>query len=166
MSITIDPNLLLDFFLKYSRFEYALKASGFVIGIGRPLEGGIKRAAPDWNSFSDSIRDTFDRNRVDRLKEAVDYLWNNPPFIEVITTDSEILWEPPLYDQNSFNVRQLLRFVMNIRNNLFHGGKYGNIPDAEVQERTKNLLDAGLVIIEECLRLNHDVKSIYDNAVL
>ena len=48
----IDADLLLDFFLVFSRVEYALKNGGFV-------KGDERRVDPDWDGFAASIKDQF-----------------------------------------------------------------------------------------------------------
>ncbi len=53
--IAIDRELVLQFFLTFARFEFALKATGYARGNENFVE-------PDWNAFATSIRDAFDEN--------------------------------------------------------------------------------------------------------
>ena len=52
---TVSKELLLEFFLTFSRFEYALKATGYYKR--RPVKPpDWPKAEPDWDRFAASLR--------------------------------------------------------------------------------------------------------------
>jgi hypothetical protein len=51
-NVPIDRELVLDFFLRFSRFEFALKITGYACG-------DDARVDPDWNRFAADIRSTL-----------------------------------------------------------------------------------------------------------
>lgn len=65
--LSLPRELAGEFFLAFSRFEFALKASGFA----RQTDRGIE---PDWDGFADSIHGSFDPAITSDLKAAVEYL--------------------------------------------------------------------------------------------
>ena len=160
----INRELLLDFFLTFSRFEYALKNSGFFIKHpDRPKSP--QPAEPDWDSFAVSLRTVFDSTKSVELKEACRYLVESPPNKQVIVNGAPA-WETVARDQvTDFAFEFLLRAVRIVRNNLFHGGKY-NIELHETTERTEKLLHSTLVVLRECLRLAPNVQSAFEEASL
>lgn len=162
----VSRKLLLDFFLKFSQFEYALKSSGYFLRAGpnRRNRPGSPDAKPDWDRFAGSLRNDFQINRVEELQRACHYILDNPPNKQVIFNDS-IAWETPVRPQNESDVEFLLRMVRCVRNNLFHGGKH-NIELHENTQRTELLLRSGLVILHECLELAPQVKQEFDQAVI
>ena len=85
MKIEADKDLLIEFFLTFSCFEFALKSSGMYKPPGRddnPNTG--YRAEPDWDNFARSLQSSFQVNSSPQLAEACDYLLLNPPWREVV----------------------------------------------------------------------------------
>ncbi len=166
-NISVKPELLFTFFLNYARFEYALKVSGFVKG-GHIFDKELKSASPDWGKYANSIKNSFDKDTSTDLREAVDYIWENPPWEEVVTAEGKLLFSSPVYDSNKFDINVLLRFVRRVRNNLFHGGKHvhGAVANDRNTERNEILFKSSLIILDACLKLSPDVKSAYDNGII
>jgi len=162
----VNRELLLDFFLTFSRFEYALKAAGFFRRSrrGRYDSRRTPDAEPDWNSFAVSLQPRFQTNANQRLRIACEYLLDSPPWKQVIVNGT-VAWEPPGRPRGESNIEFLLRMVRCVRNNLFHGGKH-NIAVHETRERTERLLDGSLIILKECLSLAPRVKSKFDQAII
>jgi hypothetical protein len=155
--IKIDRELLLNFFLTFSRFEYALKASGFA----REIRGGV---SPDWNRFALILRGSFNKCKDQNLLEACNYFFDNPPLKQVLINGG-LAWETQCQEQNESDVEFLLRMVRCVRNNLFHGGKH-NIWLHEDRERSETLLRNSLIILNECLGLSSQVKRLFDGAII
>lgn len=150
----IDQKLLLEFFMKFSRFEFALKISGFA-------RGNENYVTPAWSRFVQTISKNFNKNRTPELSQACDYYLVNPPQQQVLVGDS-LGWNASIPETNN-GPELILKLVKRVRNNLFHGGKY----NAELHEetaRSEELLRNGLIILEECLYLSPDVKSAYNGA--
>ena len=162
----LSRRLLLEFFLNFSQFEYALKASGYFqransIRQNRP---GPLDAMPDWRHFGEALRKVFQIYRNEELQKACQYMLDNPPRKQVIVNDSAA-WETPVRSHHESDVEFLLRMVRCVRNNLFHGGKHNNELHEDTQ-RIELLLRSGLVILHECLRLAPQVKLKFDQAVI
>ena len=162
----VNRDLLLEFFLTFSRFEYALKASNF---FQHPDQKTVDPrnppdAKPDWDSFGVFLRGVFQSNRTDELQRACEYMIDSPPMKQVIIDDS-IVWETPAIPNNVPEIDYLLRMVRYVRNNLFHGGKY-NIDVHEDTQRTVLLLTYSLTILGECLSLAPEVKRAFNEAVI
>ncbi len=150
METTVDKDLLLEFFLTFSRFEYALKASGY-FKQHSPDRPRLPRAEHDWDRFARSLRASFDPNTSDDLRQACEYLLHSPPNQQVII-HREVAWETPVRPGQETDVEFLLRMVRCVRNNLFHGGKY-NIEVHESPKRTEHLLRSSLTLLSFCLEL-------------
>ena len=159
----VNGELLLDFFLTFSRFEYALKNSGFFVKhADRP--NGPQPAEADWDTFAVSLRTVFDSSKSDEMREACRYLLESPPNKQVIVNGAPA-WETPTLGAAVSDVEFLIRAARIVRNNLFHGGKY-NIELHETTERTEKLLHSTLVVINGCLALSPNVRQAYDQAIL
>jgi len=158
--------LIENFFLTFSRFEYALKASNFFKQPNPSVTNALRPrdAQPDWDSFAVSLRQTFQNDKNDRLLEACEYIIESPPWKQVIINDA-LAWESPIRPEHETDIEFILRMVRCIRNNLFHGAKFNN-EDFEQKERTKKLLDCSLIILQECLSLSARVKDAYDEATI
>jgi hypothetical protein len=164
-----NRELLLEFFLTFSRFEYALKAIGF---FKKPDPKKYKSAKPpsaepDWRTFRISLRNRFQTNRTETLKHACEYLLDQAPWKQVISknADWKLAWETPLRPEEETEVEFLLRMVSYVRNNLFHGGKHG-IAVHEDTERTEALLRNSLIVLEECLILVPQLQEAFDEATI
>lgn len=150
----IDPGLLFDFFLVFSRTEYALKNGGF-------SKGNERRVDPDWDGFSASIKDVFVKDKSNELSDAFDYILKNPPKKQVLRQNN-LDWDKNIPNGNLTDIEKVLNLVRRIRNNLFHGGKHN---DANT-DHNKLLLKSSLAIIRECVLLNPSVKNAYDEAII
>lgn len=157
--------LLYDFFYNFSRFEYALKASGyFRARSSRHNPPNYLNIEPDWNSFIQSLPNVFQMDQNEELRKACQYILNYPPRKQVVFSNS-ITWIESVKGKDESDIIFLLRMVKCIRNNLFHGAKH-NIQPHHDSQRTELLLQSGLVILKECLKLNIQLKQEYNQAVL
>lgn len=162
--VTVNRDLLLRFFVTFARFEFALKNTRFFRPRGM-APGQLPDAHPDWDAFASSIRSVFQSVEDERLGEACDYLVKlSPPAREVIVRN-KVMWDttPPAEDLPE--IHRVLISVRRVRNNLFHGGKFANVK-AEDAGRNTNLLEHSLVVLEQCLRLSDEVRSVYNDATL
>jgi len=152
-TITIEgQNLMTEFFITFSRFECALKTSNFV-------NGDNERVMANWDTFIASIRPDFDKNKTDKLKKAVDYILQNPPRIQIIN-NGEIGWRDRHFQNNEHEINRLGLSIRDIRNNLFHGGKFNGVYEEDVS-RNFILLKGAIIILDEWLSLNITVKNNY-----
>jgi hypothetical protein len=141
----IDPNCsgiektVINFFVKFSRFEYCLKQKGCI----RVRNNGEVQA--DWDKFWDEM---IESEYFENLKKITSILEANPPKVLKINSNNLVWSDEPF--QNPF---QLLK---RIRNNLFHGGKF--------LETTRNsaLLITCIQLLDFCINKNKEISSIYN----
>lgn len=159
-NVRIPQDLLLRFFLTFSRFEYALKATGF-------LTGDHKQVRADWDRFSCSIRTQFNLNKSPALRNACDSFIVHPPWKQVVI-DGQLYWDMSVA-LNSMShlegIEHILLMIRRVRNNLFHGAQH-NSDVIEGVERKRKLIEAAVLVLEECLALSPDVKKHYEDAKL
>lgn len=164
-NLRINRALLLEFFLMFSRFEFALKNSGFVQSRrSRGRNETAPAAEPNWEGFADSIRNQFTRVHTTNLDQACEYILLNPPMRQVVI-NGVVAWNSAGPNPSLSETERLLVLVRRIRNNLFHGAKFSNeaFEDTNRQER---LLKGSLLILKECLRVSSRVKNIFDSATI
>jgi hypothetical protein len=150
-TIAGDDALVLNFFEKFSRFECALKKAGFVKG---DSNGG---ASPAWNEFADTFGEKLDAVKDEEFASAKSFLLLEPPRKQAFVAPKSVRWEPNPRRGNESDARYLLRLVRDVRNNLFHGGKYpvtdgGPISDESL--RHAKLLRACLTVLNQCRSLD------------
>lgn len=163
-----DREQLLDFFLTFARFEYALKAAGLFrprtrrrTRSQRPEE--YPDAEPDWPRFAQSIRHAFQSDATPELSVACRYLFDYPPYREVVA-DDHLMWETRALPDDQPELDRLLLYVRWVRNNLFHGGKFSPVHGG--LGRNITLINHSLVILRACLDLSPDVREPYESAAL
>lgn len=144
-------DLAFQFFKTFARFEYALKAAGFHAGTGK--------AEPNWDSFAKSLNSLFEQHHEGELGEAVRYLLEQPPKVQMVNADGELEWANKA--ENGPTACQLLLYIRRVRNNLFHGGKFNGHWFAP--ERSEVLMRHSLTVLRACLEDSRDVKEAYDN---
>jgi hypothetical protein len=144
----LDKELVCEFLLYFSRFEYALKRAGFVVG-------DEKWAEPAWDSFVNSIRGQFSSANGITFMRAIQLLDSAPPQKQVLK-DGQLSWADNKKDISESQEAWILRLVRTVRNNLFHGGKYPDtvVPDLE---RDLQLLRACLTVLKQTLQLSPTV---------
>jgi hypothetical protein len=156
-NIIVSKDLLLNFFICFAKFEFALKISGFA-------KGDQSQVRPDWDGYAKSIKDIFDEKKSSILVEAVNYFRLNPPWKQVIINGS-VAWNSTASNNNKSEIEKTLILIRRVRNNLFHGGKFSN-EAFEDTERTTHLLEKSLIILEECLNLSPNVMQHFNEATI
>ncbi len=141
-----------DFFRLFSRFEYALKANGYLVP-------NRNDATPDWERFATEIHDAFSHLEDGDVKKAVAFLLAEPPKKQV-NKDGQIEWDlsPP---RSKNETHLVLLYVRRVRNNLFHGGKFNGKWFAP--ERSGPLIEASVKILRACLGLSSGVCEAYSS---
>ena len=147
--LAIDLKLLTAFTGVFSRYEYALKGSGFA-------KGGANKVDPDWDAFAQSIADKFDDLDEPRFREAVIYLVTNPPRKQVLDAHG-LGWKDSPPDSAHRASAQALLMVRRVRNNLFHGGKFW-MPEFRIKDRNEKLVKASLAVLLACHPLDPRVR--------
>lgn len=148
--INVDP-LVLQFFVAFSRFEYALKRCQYVRG-----QRGY--ANPNWDKFAASIEVQFDMNKAGELKRAVDFLLDHPPKKQVVL-GGQLAWVDS--EQGNTPLAQWLSILVRIvRNNLFHGEKMRLVMGMD-SERGRKLVRSSLVVLLFWLDLDPELNRIF-----
>lgn len=147
-------HLIIDFFIVFSRMECALKTAGFI----NNSDGKVQ---PNWDSYIAEIRHNFDPERTDELKKAVKYLTESPPRIQSISNDL-LSWKDREFQAGVPLINKLNISIRDIRNNLFHGGKFNGRYQKDVS-RNYILLYHSIIILNEWLILNQKVKENFFN---
>lgn len=144
--------LSIEMFKTFARFEYALKAAGFHKGDGK--------ADPDWQAFALSIDSALVNPQTPELKAAIDYITQQPPMKQVIK-DGLLEWDSSIPTNAKSQGDLILLYVRRVRNNLFHGGKFNGHWFAP--QRSKELLQNSLTILQVCLNESPQVKNAFDS---
>lgn len=139
------------FFRRFSRFEFALKDTGYVIG-------DQHRADPHWDGFANAIKaNAGEQQFLRRAHQIAPTLMGNPP-------RKQVLLKKKLNFKNAapiLSVSAVFIAIRCVRNNLFHGGKFGN-PDAA---RDANLIREAQGLLEEALRYHPEVRDAFEGRV-
>ena len=150
---SIDPQgkeLIFKFFISFSRFECALKNTLIFTLVNN------NNVRPNWDRFINSISDDFQPNRTPALFDAVDYLITNPPKRQQIA-NRQLSWQNLTLPPQTSMCMRLGIYIRTVRNNLFHGGKFVGSYEPDIS-RNYTLINNCLIILDEWLSLNEDVK--------
>ena len=151
----IDRDLLLDFLMVFSRFEFSLKRCGFVYG-------DETRALPNWDKFGADNHKRFNATENAALTDAVDLLFRKPPQKQVLK-DNRLSWEDVVHNRKEPQFLYVLRLVRTIRNNLFHGGKFPDGPIAD-PARDHQLLQSALTVLRASVPFDSEISNVFGGA--
>jgi hypothetical protein len=153
---------VLKFFVTFSRFECALKRAHFV------KEGPYGSATANWDDFARKLNGRLVSIKDKDFTEAKSYLLTAPPRKQKVDGAQRMGWKwMPNEPRGTESAEEyLLRLVRDVRNNLFHGGKYPppNKPIDGQALRSSDLLKACLTILEKCHSLDADVDQVFKEA--
>ena len=143
---------IIEFFIVFSRFEYSLKAEGY-------LENN-RNAKANWISFAESIEHKiYKKLKDDDFSASFNFILDNPPKVQ-INNDGHIEWETRPASQGS-RVKDLFIYIKRIRNNLFHGGKFTN-GILEEFDRDLLLVKHGLKILKSSIELDSNIRNTFN----
>jgi hypothetical protein len=117
-SLRVDQNLLLDFFIGFSRFECALNAQEFVW----PGTANV-----NWSVFTTWLESLPPSELEPVLLEGRE-LSKQPPK-KLVRGPEGLDWESVSQTAGESDIRFLIGCLTRARNNLFHGGKYVTLPE-------------------------------------
>ncbi len=141
--------LVCQFLLVFSRFEFALKQKGYA-------RMQRDRLTVKWKEFA---QDTQNRNSwvpSEAARKALQPLLERPPARQILE-NGRLVWEHATAPaQVHIPLEWFVEMIYRVRNNLFHGGKWPPEP-----ARDAELLRASMVVINECLRLRPDLAEEY-----
>ena len=149
-----NKKTIFDFFLIFSKFESALKKHGNP----KYKKTSNGKLQPNWDGFIKENKATivpFMESQEDTpLKRAYKYLLNDPTKFQQGNEE----WVNREPDDNTPNLTLILHCVLDMRNNLFHGGKHGTN-----YARDKSLLDAGIIILDYWAIIDDGIKSTFES---
>lgn len=145
-----DRRIAWEFFVLFSRLEYALKRAGY-------LKHGKVEAQADWRRFARNFQDDFSQINNEPVTGAKYYYETRPPRKQ-LQQDGELHWGEPLRrGDGELELEFLCRSIGVVRNNLFHGGKFPQLPVPE-PSRDQELLRHAKELLFAVLELNVDVR--------
>ena len=140
------------FFIVFSRFEYALKKAGYVIG-------NEKKADVNWDCFAKENSDRFTQIEDNNLITATNY-YNTVPPKKLVYIENNLVWDIGNIDKILPELNKLLVLVRRVRNNCFHGDKFDMLSN-ESAERNVLLIQHGLEIIYHTISCNEVVERFF-----
>lgn len=146
---TDGQNLVHEFFIIFSRFECALKSTITY------ANGNNNKVEPNWDRFISDIRIDFDKTKSPELETAVDFIIENPPRIQSLS-DNGLIWIDRAFQENTPDLNKLSLHIRDIRNNLFHGGKFNGVYQRDIS-RNYNLINSAMIVLNELVVLNDAV---------
>lgn len=143
-------NLGFKFFKIFSRLEYALKYNG-------KIQQNTSEVKPNWHYFNTTLNAIIDSEQDTVVKEAIEFISNNPPNKQCVE-NGQLIWKQT-HEGQRVNASVLITFITRVRNNLFHGGKYGTWYE---KERASGLLENCITILNYLINHDSDIKEAYD----
>ncbi|MBU2922226.1 hypothetical protein KO504_12805 [Winogradskyella psychrotolerans] len=143
--------ILIDFFVTFSRFECALKSTIEFASVNN------QKVSPNWDLFIISIRDIFNSEKTQDLNEATNFILNFSPRVQTLNNNN-LEWIEREFSPNTSDINKLNLHIRDVRNNLFHGGKFNGNYQQDVS-RNYRLIKSSLIILNEWLELNEDVQT-------
>ena len=134
-------DIMFSFFYRFSRFEFCLKRHDF-------CDTSHNRPKADWQKFVCAFSAAY---AAYPASCAAKCLLNNLPNKEMINSSGKLSWEEADFAKDRTELGKVIDILNIIRNNLFHGGKYGNNKTNE--KRNKKLLVAGKKVLDELVDL-------------
>ena len=159
-----EKELILEFFLSFSRFEYALKACNFINGNSRIAVNWDKYIATISSAFDQTLNKELDETLNKELDEAINFIMTKPPKIQR-SIKNKLIWELRIFPKNTSSIKKLRLHITDIRNNLFHGSKLDeNLNPAT--SRNYNLLNSAIIVLNNWLELSPDVKKYFSAPII
>ena len=144
--------IVFEFFIVFSRFEYALMRSGFINGDHRGVYA-------NWDRFAATEKDNFNPDQTPELQEAVTYFQNRPPRKQIVE-EEDLVWINTPRPDNEPLLLTLTVLIRRVRNNLFHGNKISDLLE-RYSPRNRDLLRYSIVILYSFLDLNSHVRNVF-----
>lgn len=153
-----DRRLAWEFFVFFSRFEYALKRNH------RFLQPGTGNAEANWDRFASDCNAAFVALDLPQLQAAKDFYRAAPPRKQLRANGSMSWSKFQFWDEKEPLLVWQLRVVRTVRNNLFHGGKFPLIPISD-PSRDRDLLIHAIAILAVCLSLDGPTELIFHEGI-
>lgn len=151
----LDRELLLEFFVRFAKAEYALKRSGYILDRS-------DRAEPNWDAFASANESRFPATVTPEVREAVNFLLAQPPRKQVAPSGT-LAWQST-ERHGEPELKWLLLLVRRVRNNLFHGGKFAAGPEHDLARRT-DLIRSSILVLSHAMTLEANVAEYFAEAI-
>lgn len=148
-----DQARIFRFFATFSRWECALKRGEFA------RRGSYGQAEANWNAFADRVAEKLEYLESQDFVAGRDYLLTSPPR-RLMFHDG---WQPNPRRSDETDARYLFRVIGDVRNNLFHGGKYGNVIMSD-PARDRALIDHSTAVLNACDGFEQTVRDVLEEA--
>ena len=140
-----DRSLTIQFFLFFSRFEYALKCLNKI-----KVDRNSNFLSADWDGYAQSRESVWLKAKENQeFREALAFMDAAPPKKQSFSK-GELIWNPNPRAGEPPSLGKALFYVRTVRNNLFHGSKFDSA-DQTKASRDRELLKRCLTILSVCL---------------
>ena len=144
--LSVSSELALEFLATFSRLEYALKVTGF-------LQPNNNEAKADWKRFVSELEDKFKPKNLNDFNFLLGYKLNM-----LGNVNNSIVWVEFDTSKAKNSIENVTLKIKQIRNNLFHGGKFAPFENSN----DKKLLEASINVLLEIKSTLQIVNSAYD----
>ncbi len=148
-----DRERLFGFLALFARWECALKSTGYARTNGQ-------FAMPDWDRFARDNEGAVGALADGNFVAARTFLLASPPRKQVLNNGT-VEWRDNPRRQNETNAGYLFRVVKDVRNNLFHGGKFVTGIEPELA-RDRALVDHATRLLESAASIDQRVLAILE----
>jgi hypothetical protein len=134
----------------FSRCEYSLKRIA-------PKAGLWFVAEPNWDKFADDIANPLTSIDEAQFLASRNYLVNNPP-ARLLFKNNALRWDKNPKRPGESDARYWLRLCRDVRNNLFHGGKFEQRDENQMQ-RDRELIRHADRLLRAAFNLREGTKA-------
>ena len=149
-----DRKRLFGFLALFARWECALKSTGYA----RP--GHFQHALADWDRFATDHEGAVAALADAEFVAARTFLLASPPKQQVLNNGT-VEWRDNPRRPNESDSSYLFRVVRDVRNNLFHGGKFVTGPEPELA-RDRALVDHATRLLESAASIDQRVLAVLE----
>lgn len=145
-----DRQACIEFFVLFSRFEYSLKRWGCSDKHSSELKVNWDDAAKKLSSKCDNL--------VREIRKKDWEIFTSPPKKQVRSGD-DFKWIQ-INTDNMGETRKALCYLCNVRNNLFHGGKWPEEPVID-SARNRKLIGDAIQLVQMFVNSDDTLKAVY-----
>lgn len=139
---------VIEFFVKFSRFEYALRSNEYC-----ETKGANIIVKTDFIKFANQYKNV---SLPEELINFVKYLDDNP--VGKLTSDKSYIKNK---ETSKSELYRLVMYLTRIRNNLFHGVKYPNLEKYEKESRGTKLINLGIKAVDFLVTIDSKIETTY-----
>lgn len=105
-----------------------------------------EKAEPNWETFKTKHQSSYFPSADARR------LLDLHPKRQFVTEYGELEWKPVGFDHCSNDLCKVVTALLTVRNNLFHGGKHGDV-DVDDKARNLELLACGKAVLDQLAKI-------------